>query len=63
MSTLNNINAVHTNANTDEDTKELMDFLASYDYDPEGNPRMVELEDGRCVSFQELEAMGEQNHE
>ncbi|HCJ5570826.1 TPA: hypothetical protein NUX20_004110 [Escherichia coli] len=62
MSTVTN-NATNTNHNEAIDTQELVDFLQSYEYDANGNPRMVELEDGRYVSFEELESMEESSHE
>lgn len=62
MSTVIN-NATNTNHNEAIDIQELVDFLQSYEYDANGNPRMVELEDGRCVSFEELESMGVSSHE
>lgn len=62
MSTVIN-NATNTNHNEAIDIQELVDFLQSYEYDANGNPRMVELEDGRCVSFEELESMEVSSHE
>ncbi|CFQ72168.1 hypothetical protein V5E43_002618 [Yersinia enterocolitica] len=41
----------------------IIDFIDSYEYDTNGNPRMIQLEDGRCVSLEELQAMEEQDHE
>lgn len=41
----------------------LTEFLDSYEYDDNGNPRMIELEGGRCVSLEELEEMEVDNGE
>lgn len=62
MST-SNINTNNTMTQEQKDAQELKDFLDSYEYDANGNPRIVELESGRCVSFEELETMEEFNHE
>lgn len=63
MSTLNINNTITKEQQEQQDAQELKNFLDSYEYDANGNPRIIELDDGRCVSFEELETMEEFNHE
>ena len=44
--------------NSNVNTKAMTDLLDSYEYDSEGNPRMIEGTDGKLYSYQEAEAAG-----
>ena len=44
--------------NSTINTKAMTDLLDSYEYDSEGNPRMIEDAEGKLYSYQEAEAAG-----